>query len=74
MEPEVVRMISGQLQQLHETCQGIRDDMQAHAEKDSTYWQKIDQQEGQISLIKLMAGGLSASGLVAWLYSNFGKH
>ena len=74
MEPEVVRMISEQLSQLHDTCQGIRDDMQSHAEKDSLYWQKIDQQQGQLSLLKWMAGGLSTSGLLAWIYSNFGKH
>lgn len=74
MDEHVVGMIRDSLERLEGTCQGIREDMQAHITKDEAYWQKIDQQEGQLSLIKWLSGGLSISGLGAWLFSQFGKH
>jgi hypothetical protein len=74
VDEHVVDMIRDSLNEVKETCQGIRDDLKEHTGKDEKYWSKIDAMEGQISLIKWVSGGLSISGLGAWLFSNFGKH
>jgi hypothetical protein len=73
VDEQVVGMIRDSLERLENTCTGIREDMNAHADQDATYWKKIDQVEGQISLVKWFGGSVSISGLGAWLFSHFGK-
>ena len=74
MDDQVVDMLRDHLGRIEDTCMGIREDLKSHTEKDAEYWQKIDEQQGQISLIKWLGGSLSLSGLGAWLFTNFGKH
>ena len=74
MDDHTINMIRDSLIDLKATCQGIREDMAKHAEVDAQYWKKVDQAEGQISLIKWIGGSLSISGLLGWLFSHFGKH
>jgi hypothetical protein len=73
VDDHTIGMIRDSLSRIEANCNGIREDMQAHAEMDSEYWKKIDAMEGQISLIKWLSGSLSISGLGAWLFSHFGK-
>jgi hypothetical protein len=73
VDEHVVNMIRDSLNEVKETCQGIREDLKEHTTKDEKYWAKIDLAEGQISLIKWIGGSLSISGLGAWLFSHFGK-
>lgn len=74
MDSQHFEMIRDSLSDLKETCHGIRQDMISHIEKDEVYWRKIDQTEGQLSLIKWIGGSLSLSGFLGWLFSHFGKH
>lgn len=73
MDEQVVDMIRDSLNELKHTCNGIREDLKEHTAKDERYWSKIEQAEGQIKLLKWLGGGLSVSGLMAWLFSQFGK-
>ena len=45
--------------------------MLAHIEKDERYWKQLDQQSGQISLLKWLGGGAGLSFLGKWLYDRF---
>ncbi len=74
MDEEIIGLIRDRLDQLQETCEGVRDDIKEHARVDAEYWRKLDAQQGQLDLIKWVGGGLSLSGLMAWLFGTFGKH
>lgn len=74
MDEQVVEMIRDSLSRLEETCNGIRHDMNTHIEKDEGYWQKIDHQEGALSVWKWVAGLGGGSGMLAALAQFFNKH
>jgi hypothetical protein len=74
VDEQVVEMIRDSLSELKATCTGIREDIKEHTAKDELYWSKIEQAEGQITLIKWLGSGISISGLLAWLFAQFGKH
>ncbi len=73
MDPHALQMILTSIADVKEECKGIREDLKEHAEKDAAYWQKIDQAEGQIKLLKLFGGTVSGGSILAWLYTHFGK-
>jgi hypothetical protein len=65
MDEDLVGMIRDNFKQLHDICQGIGEKIDTHIEKDEVYWKKLDQQEGQISLLKVI-GSAAAGGFAAW--------
>ena len=45
--------------------------MLAHIEKDERYWKQLDQQSGQISLLKWLGGSALFTVLSKWIYERF---
>jgi hypothetical protein len=52
---------------------GVHDIVKEHVTEDKRYWQKIDQQQGQMSLITALLGASGVSALITWVY-NVLKH
>jgi hypothetical protein len=65
MDEQIVGMIRDSLERLEGTCHGIREDMAAHQARDEEYWKLLDQQQGQISMIKVI-GGVLGGGVAIW--------
>lgn len=74
MDDHHVQMLLNAIERGNETCDRIEARVDAHIEKDEVYWKKVDHAEGSLSLIKWFGGSISVSGLLAWLFSHFGKH
>lgn len=74
MDEQVLELMRDQFERLHQELGALNTTLKDHTDMDRQYWQKIDQQEAQISLIKWVGSGLSVSGLLGWLFSHFGKH
>lgn len=74
MEPQLFDMLQARFDKLDEGQARMVDTFEKHTEMDQKYWQKIDAQEAQISLLKWLTGTVGGSGLLAWLYQVFGKH
>lgn len=74
MDEHHVAMLLSAIERGNETCDRIDRKLEEHIGKDEDYWKRIDQQEGQLSLIKWLCGSISVSGLLAWLFGSFGKH
>lgn len=74
MDDQVLELMRDQFERLHTELASLNTTLKEHTEMDQKYWQKIDAQEAQISLIKWLGSGLSISGLLGWLFSHFGKH
>lgn len=74
MEDAVLELIRDQFVHLNTKLDLINTTIEKHIDKDEEYWRKIDQVEGQISLLKWLGGSISFSGLLAWLFGHFGKH
>ncbi len=73
MDEQVVNMIRDQFKVMNDKVDNLHEVVQAHVEKDERYWARIDQQEGQMTLLKFMIGpGLA--GFFGWLYTQFLKH
>jgi hypothetical protein len=69
MDEHIVGLIRDQFQAIHDKIDTIHTDLREHTKTDSDYWKKIDQHEGQISVLKWLFGG---SGVMvttaAWIW------
>ena len=74
MDEQLLELMRDRFDRLDNEMTSLNTTLKEHTEMDQRYWQKIDQQEAQISLIKWLGGSISMSGLLGWLFSHFGKH
>ena len=58
---------------LSDKVDGVHDIVKEHVTEDKRYWQKIDQRQGQMSLITALLGASGVSALITWVY-NVLKH
>lgn len=72
MEEQIVDLLRDQFKTMNDKIDSLHSDVRSHVEKDERYWNKIDEQQGQIGLIKWLGSGVSGSALLAWLYNKFG--
>ena len=73
MDEQIVDLMRDQFKALSEKIDGVHDATRAHVDEDKRYWAKIEQQEGQVGMLRFI---LSASGVLAaaaWIY-NVLKH
>jgi fermentation-respiration switch protein FrsA (DUF1100 family) len=73
MDNQQFEMMRDRFDNLDHSMRTLNETMQDHVMKDEAYWKKLDQAEGQLSLIRWVMGGLSVSGLMAWVFNHFGK-
>lgn len=73
MDEQIVDLMRDQFRALSEKIDTVHDAMQAHVDEDKKYWAKIDQQEGQVGLLKFILGASGLSAAATWLY-NVLKH
>lgn len=74
MDEQVVGMIRDSLERIETRCSSIDEKIDEHIKVDAGYWQKIDRQEGALSVWKWIAGLGGGSGALAALSQWFGKH
>lgn len=73
MDEHIVDLMRDQFKALSDKVDGVHDIVKEHVNEDKRYWQKIDQQQGQMSLIKALLGASGLSALITWVY-NVLKH
>lgn len=73
MDEQIVDLMRDQFKALSDKVDGVHDIVKEHVNEDKRYWQKIDQQQGQMSLIKALLGASGLSALITWVY-NVLKH
>lgn len=71
MNEQIVDLMRDQFKALSDKVDRVHDVVSEHVKEDKLYWAKIDQQQGQMSLLKAIFGASGLSGLVAWVYSIF---
>lgn len=76
MDPQLFELLRDRFDKQDQMLEEIRDTLKDHAKKDETYWRKLDIQEGQIALLKLIIGVIGtvggAIGLWSWVGSKAG--
>lgn len=75
MDQELVGMIRDRLESIDNSLRDLSSDLKGHVGEDKKYWQEIDKQNAQISLLKWMFSGAIASMLAAsfsWLAAKLG--
>ncbi len=72
MDKDHLEILLHSLRSIEDRCQNIQESVASHIEDDQAYWKKVDQVEGQVSLIKWAISAVGATGLAAWL--GLGKH
>lgn len=73
MDEQIVDLMRDQFKSLSEKIDGVRDSMNEHVAEDRRYWAKIEQQEGQVGLLKFILSASGVSAAAAWIY-NVMKH
>jgi hypothetical protein len=73
MDEQIVDLMRDQFKALSEKIDGVHDAMREHVEEDKRYWNKIEQQEGQVGLLKFVLSASGMSAAAAWIY-NMLKH
>lgn len=73
MDEQIVDLMRDQFKSLSEKIDTVHDAMQAHVDEDKRYWAKLDQQEGQVGLLKFILGASGLSAAATWIY-NVLKH
>lgn len=73
MDEQIVDLMRDQFKALSEKVDSVHDFVRDHVNEDKRYWAKIDEQQGQIGLIKAIFGASGFSALAAWVYNSF-KH
>lgn len=73
MDEQIVDLMRDQFKNLSEKIDGVAESMQAHVAEDKRYWAKIEQQEGQVGLLKFILSASGVSAAAAWIY-NVLKH
>lgn len=68
---QIVDLMRDQFKALSDKVDGVHDIVKEHVNEDRRYWAKIDQQQGQMSLLNAIFGASGLSGLAAWVYSIF---
>ena len=70
MDNQLFEMLTKRFDSQDETLKEIKDSFKEHLEKDETYWRKIDVQDGQITLLKVLLGSSSLTALITgiWLW------
>lgn len=63
---------------LHEDILDLKKSLKEHTEQDARYWRKIDVQEGQITLLKVLLGSGTFTGVLyglwQWMQGKIGIH
>lgn len=73
MDDQLINMIRDQFKVMNDKVDGLHDAVKEHVEKDERYWSKIDQQDGQMTLLKFLLGP-GIVGFFGWLYNQFLRH
>lgn len=73
MDQQVVNLIRDQFKALSDKVDTVHNVVREHVEEDQKYWAMIEQQRGQMSLLKAIFGASGFSALVAWIYNSL-KH
>lgn len=71
MDEQVVQLLRDQFKLVNEKIDSLQETMQQHVTQDSEYWKRIDETQGQINMLKWIAGSGFGSGMVAafiWVY------
>ena len=68
MDQQLVEMIRDRFDRVDTALEEARATMHAHIEKDEQYWKQLDQQSGQISLLKWLGGGAGLTIIGKWIY------
>ena len=71
MDKDHLEILLHSLRSIEDRCQNIQETMADHIEADQGYWKKVDQMEGQVSLIKWVVGAVGLGGLATFFT---GKH
>jgi hypothetical protein len=75
VEHETIGLIRDRLESIDDHLAKLSHSLEQHVDKDSRYWQQIDQQNAQISLLKWMFSGAILAGFTSagsWLATKFG--
>lgn len=75
MNQETLGLIRDKLVSIDRHLERLTEVIEKHEERDARYWQKIDAQDGQISLLKWMFSGAIAAGIAgvgSWLMTKLG--
>lgn len=63
---------------LHEDILDLKKSLKEHIAHDERYWRKIDVQDGQITLLKVLLGGGTLTGFLyglwQWMQDKVGLH
>lgn len=75
MDQETFELLRARLESIDRNLRDLSADLKVHVGDDRRYWQEIDKQSAQISLLKWMFSGAIASMLAAsfsWLATKLG--
>lgn len=74
MDEQIIDMIRDQFQSMNGKIDKLQESVQGHLDDDKLYWTKIDQTDGQISLIKWIIGSGTVGAFILFVYNFFAKH
>lgn len=69
MDEHIVDLMRDQFKALSDKIDGVHEAMQEHVTEDRRYWAKIEQQEGQVGLLKFILSASGVSAAAAWIYN-----
>lgn len=72
MDEHTVNLIRDQLAAINRNTEALHRVVSEHVQKDERYWQKIDEQRGQVSTLKWLLGP-GIAGFFGWLYNTLIK-
>ena len=73
MEDHTVNLIRDQLAAINRNIESLHKVIAEHVQKDERYWQRIDEQKGQMSIIAWFLGIPGVAGFFGWLYNTLIK-
>lgn len=74
MDEQLLELMRDRFDRLDTELSSLNVALRDHTKMDEQYWKKIDANEAQIGVLKWLFSGVSASGVLAWIYTNFAKH
>lgn len=74
MDDMLLKLLMDRFDQQDKMLDEIRENFKEHHEKDEHYWRKLDVQEGQVNLLKVIVGGVITVlvGSWSWIISKIG--
>lgn len=72
MDEHTINLIRDQLSSINRNIEALHHVISEHVAKDERYWQRIDEQRGEISTVKWLLGP-GVVGFFGWLYNTLIK-